>query len=165
MLPLVRYLTLCLLLFASLSSWTTAGEGVVVHDAWARATAPGSPNGAGYLTLSNHSDQPQTFTGARFAGAGKVEIHRSTLEDGMGRMERIREGIRIAPGESLTLAPGGYHLMLLDLEERLVAGEKHDLVLEVSPAGDIHTRLHIRSHDSAGGSNNDNQNQDHHHHH
>ncbi|MDX1587855.1 MAG: copper chaperone PCu(A)C [Oleiphilaceae bacterium] len=150
--------TLTALLLPPLVLMAAENNGLQVEDAWARATAPGSPNGAGYLTLHNLSDRTQTLTGAQLDGVERVEIHRSSMEDGMGRMEKIRDGIPIASHETLTLAPKGYHLMLLDLAEPLKAGDEHELTLHIEPAGEIRTTLTVRAHDSDGGQ------KSHHHH-
>ncbi|TVP58703.1 MAG: copper chaperone PCu(A)C [Halomonadaceae bacterium] len=151
-----------LLFITCLAAPLTAAENTIqLDDVWARATAPGSPNGAGYLVITNHSEQTQTLTGASMDGTERVEIHLSSEQDGMARMERVRGGIPVAPHDSVTLAPKGYHLMLLNLDKPLVAGDEHSLTLTLEPAGDITTTLEVRPHDSdAGGSGTD-----HHHHH
>lgn len=143
----------CLLVpIASAEQHDGKGDDIQLDDVWARATAPGSPNGAGYLIITNHSEQTQTLTAATLEGAERVEIHRSSEQDGMARMEQVRGGISIAPHDSVTLAPKGYHLMFLNLAQPLVAGDEHTLTLTLEPAGEITHSLEVRPHDSDGSS-------------
>jgi periplasmic copper chaperone A len=50
-------------------------------------------------------------------------------------MRELADGLELPAGEVVTLAPGGLHLMFLDLPEPLEAGESFELVLEFEKAG------------------------------
>jgi len=155
-----RFVTpfLVTLLFTSM---TAMADDLQVDSAWARATPPGGGHGAGYLNIHNHSNETQRLVGATFAPADHVEVHRSTEQDGMSRMEHMRDGVEIEPHGTLNLQPGGYHLMLMKLESPLVEGEEHPLTLIFEPAGEVETTLNVRSRDSDGHSGG----HEHHHHH
>lgn len=73
---------------------------------------PGSGMSAAYLTLTNNAEQTIRITRVTSAEFESVQIHESTLENGVARMRAIPE-LRIPPGESVTLQRGGKHLMLM----------------------------------------------------
>ena len=143
------------------TSFTTAmadnGDALHPDDAWARATPPGAGNAAGYLTIHNHGGDEDRLTGARIDIADSVEIHRSTEEDGMARMEQMSDGLTVPADGMVSLSPGGYHLMFLGLEKELVKGDSHELTLIFEQAGEQRMELKVRSHDTEGS-------HDHHHH-
>ena len=59
--------------------------------------------------------------------------------DGLGgqmRMQELEDGLALVAGETVTFEPGGYHVMLLDIAEPLVAGDEIELTLEFAEAGD-----------------------------
>lgn len=73
---------------------------------------PGSGMSAAYLTLTNNSELTIPITRVTSTEFASVQIHESTLENGVARMRAIPE-LRILPGESVTLQRGGKHLMLM----------------------------------------------------
>ncbi len=79
--------------------------------AWLRWLPNGLP-AAAYVVLKNEGRNPQRLTGATSADYSSVMLHKSISENGVDRMV-MTSGIDIAPGESVALAPGGYHLMLM----------------------------------------------------
>ena len=79
---------------------------------WIRAMPPGQPMTAGYGTIINSSDGPTTILGASVTFADKVEFHETVTVDDAVRMQPM-EGLTLEAGESLTLTPGGAHLMIM----------------------------------------------------
>lgn len=101
---------------------------LVLEDGWAKAADSGMT--AAFGTLRNESDQDITLTGASSA-VSPMEIHEMTMgDDGAMVMRRKEGGITLAAGESHELAPGGDHLMLLDLAEPLLPGDELTFTLE-----------------------------------
>ena len=92
---------------------TAAAEQDLAFDAaWIRAMPPGMKMTAGFGRLHNAGSEAielTTFTSLQF---GDVSLHRTELVDGVSRMREVPSLI-IAPGESVALEPGGYHLMLM----------------------------------------------------
>ncbi|MGJ3239566.1 MAG: copper chaperone PCu(A)C [Anaerolineae bacterium] len=84
-----------------------------------------------YLTITNNNDDAVTLVAVSAEGVGMVEIHETTVDDNdMARMQELPDGITIEAGETVSLAPGGLHLMLMNLETDLVEGETIALTLE-----------------------------------
>jgi uncharacterized protein YcnI/copper(I)-binding protein len=97
---------------------------LVIEGAFTRATAEGAKVGAGYLTIRNTGNAPDTLVAVETSVAGRGEIHDMTMTDGVMRMRRLADGVEIPAGGSVALKPGGMHLMLMELKQPLVAGEK-----------------------------------------
>jgi len=106
---------------------------VTARDAWARATAPGMSVGAVYLTLLGGA-KADSLIAASTARAGMTQIHVVTEADGMARM-RETEAVDVPAGKRVLLAPQGTHIMLMDLQQPLVAGERFALTLQFAKAG------------------------------
>lgn len=104
----------------------TAGP-VSAAEPWSRPAAVGM-TGAGFLTLANGGSSTETLVSVRSPVAASVEVHRSSTVNGVARMEKVERLAVPARGE-VTLAPGGYHLMLKGLKAPLKAGEKFPATL------------------------------------
>lgn len=86
---------------------------VTIDDAWIRGARPGSTVAAGYCSIRNTTAVSVTIV--EFIGPGRVEMHETETANGVSRM-RPMERLTVAPGQTVTLAPGGKHLMLFDLD-------------------------------------------------
>ncbi len=127
----------------------------VLEDAWVRALPPTQANTAAYVSVRNQGSGPLTITGGRTALADRVELHDTSEVDGMLRM-RQRESVTVPAGGSVDFAPGGLHLMLLDLERMPAVGEVLELCLEINGAP-LCTEAETRRGPASGG-------HEHHHH-
>jgi periplasmic copper chaperone A len=125
----------------------SVGKLVIAHP-WARPTASGMPTGAAYLSITNLGAQEDTLVSAHSPAAGRVEFHRTSFEAGMAKM-RPAGALVIQPGNTLTAAPGGLHLMLVGLKSPLRKGETVPLVLTFKTAGEITVQLKIELQDGA----------------
>jgi copper(I)-binding protein len=72
-----------------------------------------------------------------------IQIHTTREVDGYQRMERL-DGLTLAPGESVVLAPGGIHLMLLGLERMPGAGESVRLCLQLADGAEACAEAEVR---------------------
>lgn len=117
--------------------------GIVIGGAFARATLPGAPVAAGFLTIRNHGETDDILRAARTPAAGRAEFHETVAEGNVVRMRPLADGLRIPAGGTVSLAPGGTHLMFFDLAGPLVAGEKLPLILGFDLAGEIVVHLHV----------------------
>ena len=114
----------------------TAGALKIDHP-WARATPPGAPVAGGYLTITNTGTEPDRLLGGSSDGAKAVEIHESTVVDGVARMRPVKEGVTIAPGETLKLEPGAMHLMFINPDNPLKHGDRFSATITFEAAGDV----------------------------
>lgn len=142
-LSLPRFLlTAALLAFAPLAA-QAADSSVGVADPYARAVPPGQPNSAAFMTLTNASAQPRALVSAASPAAKTVELHTHVKEDGMMRMRKV-ERIEIPAGETVTLAPGGLHVMLIGLNEALSPGQKVELTLSFDDGSEAKVQAPVR---------------------
>ena len=108
---------------------------VTVTDPWARASILASRPGAAYVTAE--SDKDDRLIGASTPIADRVMIHAvETDANGVGRMVH-RETLDLPAGEAVNFAPGGMHLMLMGLSEKLVEGTTFPLTLHFEAAGEV----------------------------
>ena len=91
-----------------------AGD-LVITQVWSRATPGGAKIAGGYLTIENKGAAPDRLVSGSGDFAGKVEIHEMAVNNGVMTMRPLDKGLPIEPGKTVKLAPGGYHLMLMDL--------------------------------------------------
>jgi copper(I)-binding protein len=121
-----------------------AGD-LVISQAWSRATPGGAKIGAGYLTIENKGSAMDRLVGVSADIAGKIEVHEMASHDGVMKMRPIEKGLTIDPGKTVKLAPGGYHLMMMDLKSPLKQGDKVPLTLEFEKAGKVQVTLDVQA--------------------
>lgn len=114
----------------------------------ARPTPPGARTGGAYLTIENVGKDGDRLLRAASSVAGTVEVHTMTMEGNMMRMRAI-PALDIPPGQKVALAPGGYHVMLLDLKHPLAVGDKLPLTLTFEKAGTIDVEVDVEAANAA----------------
>ena len=117
---------------------------LVISEAWSRATPSGAKVAGGYLTIENKGTSPDRLTGATCDIAGKVEVHEMAMNNGVMTMRPLGKGLTIEPGKTVKLAPGGYHLMLMNLKNPLKQGEQVPLTLEFERSGKVTLSLDVQ---------------------
>lgn len=108
----------------------------VVHP-WARATPPAAKVGGGYAEIRNDGAEPDRLVSATAEVAGRVEIHQMGMKDGVMTMRPVEDGVPVPANGSAALAPGGFHLMMMELKRPLKAGESFAGTLTFEKAGTI----------------------------
>nr|WP_093425479.1 copper chaperone PCu(A)C [Tranquillimonas alkanivorans] len=120
-------------------------DAVVVEDAWARASIGTSRPGAAYMEIRNRGEEAVTLTGLATDLAEMPEIHRTSTDDqGVSSMAPAGD-IAIAPEATVTLEPGGLHVMLMRLQRPMMEGESFSLTLVFSDGGEMKVEVPIRS--------------------
>jgi len=119
---------------------------------------------AAYFTVVNHGTTPDTLLSARSPWAKEAVLHKTTGggmnagsmgagmssgsmggAGGMGMERMVPAGpVEILPGDSLTLAPGGMHLMLMSLDRLWQPGDSLPLTLRFAHAGDVMLKVPVR---------------------
>jgi hypothetical protein len=120
-----------------------AGD-LVITQAWARATPKGAKIGGGYLTIENKGSAPDRLIGGSTDAAAKLEVHEMSMKGGVMTMRPLDKGLAIDPGKTVKLAPGGYHLMLMDLKNPLKQGETVPITLKFEKAGEVKVSLSVQ---------------------
>ncbi|MDH3660323.1 MAG: copper chaperone PCu(A)C [Alphaproteobacteria bacterium] len=128
---------------ACLEIGVASAEGVVVSDGWARASIGAAANSVAYMTLTSKRDAADRLIAVATPLAERAELHDHLMEDGVARMRPV-DGIDIAPGELVTLEPGGLHIMLMGLTDKLEPGATLPLTLSFEHAGDVSVELPVQ---------------------
>ncbi|MGO4125812.1 copper chaperone PCu(A)C [Inquilinus sp. YAF38] len=126
-----------------------SGSIEVVHP-WARATPPAAKVGGGYAEIRNHGSEPDRLVSVTAEVAGRVEIHEMGVKDGIMTMRPVEGGVPVPANSTAALAPGGYHLMLLELKRPLKAGESFAGTMTLEKAGTIPVTFDVQSIGSTG---------------
>ena len=144
-------LALCVLL-AALGGGASAEEyrlgDLVVEDAWAREMPPVSETGAVWFRVVNHGVADQIVS-VQSAFAERTELHTHELEDGVAKMRHL-PSVEVPAHGNLVFEPGDRHVMLIGLEEALVAGESFPMTIRFARAGEVEVQVRIRSSEMAG---------------
>jgi copper(I)-binding protein len=120
-----------LVLLAAFSA-QAAPATVAVTGAWARATLPHQDEGVAYFTLL--SPGGDTLTEIDTPAAAMAMLHRTSSTGGMASMDDL-ENLPLPAGKSVTLSPGGTHVMLMQMPHPLKAGDTLVLSLHFAKAG------------------------------
>jgi copper(I)-binding protein len=114
----------------------SAGEGLKVEQLWARASLAGVRNGIVYGRLADDGGAAVELVSASTPVADHVEFHEDNMTGGVMTMRPL-DGIKVEPGQVVTLQPGGMHMMLVDLKRPLTAGQSFPLILKLADGGSV----------------------------
>lgn len=109
---------------------------------WSRPGLQGN-NGVIYLTLSNDGQEADRLVGVQTDVAQAAELHQVRMENDVMKMEPVAGGLEIPAGGQVALEPGGYHVMLVDLNQNLKAGESFSVLLQFEKEGEIMVDVEI----------------------
>lgn len=110
---------------------------------FARATLPNAPVGGGFLTIVNTGQGDDRLVSVSVDFAKQAQIHEMAMEGDVMKMRQLPDGLVIPAGATVTLVPGGYHLMFMGLSQPLVEGETVPVTLTFEKAGTVTIDLHI----------------------
>lgn len=124
------------LLFLSLAFTASAAETSTLQfsHAWVRATPPNAQVAGAFLSIENTSAKPDRLLSASTDVAAKVEIHEMKMEGEVMQMRQL-SGLAIPAKQTVSLKPGGYHLMLIAPKQPFAAGQKVAITLVFEKAG------------------------------
>lgn len=123
---------------------------LAIKAAWMRAPPGGAKVAAGYLQITNMGREPDTLIGGSFTGIGAVEVHDMTMDGDIMKMRRLDEGLVIAPGATVELAPGGRHLMFMDVTVPPAPGGQLAGTLKFAKAGDVPVSFSVAAPGASG---------------
>lgn len=142
---MIGRVVVCLLILLAASLSVTAQEAsaaeLTIKRAWSRVAPPGAPVLGGYLSITNEGEQPDRLIAASSTISDNVQIHMSSVNDGVATMRQVTDGVAIPSGETVEFEPGELHLMLLNPKSRPGEGEKIPLTLTFEKAGRLDIEL------------------------
>lgn len=127
-----------------------------VDGAWARTSPMMTSAGAVYMEITATDTDSIIAASVDSSIAGTVELHEVVAADGGDDMGDMDEGdmggemtmqqvnaIDLPADETVTLEPGGYHIMLLDLVDPLETGQTFEVTLQFSTADDLTVEVEV----------------------
>jgi hypothetical protein len=133
-------------------------NGITVENAWSRAAMAGR-TGVVYLTITD-AGSADRLTGVTSPVAARADLHESFTDNGVAKMRDVA-ALPLEPGKPVTLAPGGYHIMLTGLKQALKQGDTFPVTLSFQNSGQITATVTVQNagggapmgHDAMGGMN------------
>lgn len=110
------------------------GTEIQIDHVWSRA-APAGHEGAVYLTITA-GGTPDILTGVTTPIAAEAALHQSIDDHGVMKMRPVAS-LPIESDKPVTLAPGGYHIMLSGLKQALKQGDSFPITLSFAKAGQV----------------------------
>lgn len=155
-----RWLLLALLLLATLTIGVACGDDddgdddasghsheITARGLWARQTAGvEGESGAIYGTVENTQHEDDTLLEVRVPSTvGRAATLHATVQEG-GTMSMVEQTDFVLASEALLeLAPGGMHVMVMGLAERLVEGDEFEVTFVFEHAGEVTATVEVRS--------------------
>jgi periplasmic copper chaperone A len=119
------------------------GEGLNVSDAWVPAADEIGRDVPLLVVIKNQTDTPDALMRVRCPVANFSEKHTVDRGEGAPAMRAI-SSIPIPSASSVALKPTEYHVMLLQIRQPLVVGERFNCALVFQKAGTIETEVEVR---------------------
>ncbi len=143
---MIHRLVILSTLLLSAPAWA---QQVQIEGPFARPTIGQQRTSAAYMTIRTPG-QADTLLRASSPLAAKVELHNHIRDGDVMRMREV-ESIPIPAAGAATLAPGGLHIMLLELKQPLKTGDKVPLTLEFEKAGKVEVSAPVQMPTAGGG--------------
>ncbi|HWG32925.1 MAG TPA: copper chaperone PCu(A)C [Gemmatimonadaceae bacterium] len=115
-----------------------------LHDAWVRATPDSGSTTAGYIRFVNGTADTVWVSHFSSDDAATVELHQSSDVAGEMHMAML-DSLAVAPNHSVTMRPGGYHLMLIGATHAFVPGSMVRIVMHLSNGAVVSTSARVKS--------------------
>ncbi len=127
---------------AALTSQTAQAQAVDVKNAWARATVPGQKATGAFMTLT--AKDGGKLVSAASPVAGVVEVHEMKMDGDVMKMRALPNGLDLPAGKAVSLAPGGFHVMLMDLKAALPKDSSIPLTLVFMDAKGVQSKVELK---------------------
>ena len=109
----------------------TAQAQVKVDNAWVRGAVPGQLATGAFLDITSARDA--TLVKAESAIAGSTEVHSMEMKNNLMTMREVPK-VDLPAGKQVRFAPGGFHIMLMDLKQPVKNGDTVALKLTIEYA-------------------------------
>jgi len=107
-------------------------------------TAVTARTGASYMTITNNGETDDRLIEAR-AEFPRVEVHEIIRDGDVMQMRQLEQGLVIPAGETVTLEPGGYHVMYMGVTDNFEVGDEFPLTLVFEQAGEIELTIKVEA--------------------
>ncbi len=108
---------------------------LTISGAFARSSPMMAQAGAGFMTIANGGEADK-LVAAKSGVSEIVELHTHVEENGMKAMRKV-DFIDVPANGMVELKPGSYHVMFINLKERLQMGAKVEVTLVFEKSGEV----------------------------
>lgn len=122
-------------------------DSIKVEGAYVPLAPPGVMAHAAYMTLENTGAQTRSLVGVSAADYGMTHLHESKETDGVAAMSMVHQ-LDIAPGQTVSLKPGSFHVMLMRPKGETLLGDDVSLVLQFADGKEIAVTAIVRKSDA-----------------
>ena len=129
---------------------------LIITNAWIQEAPPNTKIMAGYMSLTNNSNEPVTIRSITSQSFRKIEPHRTLYKDGIAKMASLKK-LTVPEQGSITFKPGSYHLMMFSPEKPLLSGDTVTVSFQLDKHPAINQRFLVRREPAIAGK------KDHHH--
>ena len=126
---------------ASAPAWAQSAA-VQVEGAWARASVQGQKGTGAFMRLT--AKDGARLVRAESPAAGVAEVHEMKMDGDVMRMRALPNGLALPAGKTVALTPGGYHVMLMDLNTTLPKDSTIPLTLVFKDAKGQESRIELK---------------------
>jgi copper(I)-binding protein len=161
---LLRRLLVAFALVAALAACggdTATSADLEFTDVWTRQPAAGQPNAAVYGTVTNTGGTDVTITGASVEISDRVELHEVLMDDGLMTMQERDGGFVVPAGGSITLEPGGLHVMVFGIDADTYPTDALDVTFSFDSGEPTFASAEVRAIDGDSMSDMDHSDMDH----
>ena len=141
------------ILFASLLLLASCARNgtpdIYISDAWARETVAGQSGTAAYAVVANRGSGDDRLIGVSAAASITASLHETSTNGGIASMHPLEDGLQIPASDSVSLKPGGAHVMISGLTAPLHPGQALKLTLRFERSGEKTVDFKVAS--AAGG--------------
>lgn len=120
---------------------TVSVGAIRVEAPWTRATPGGARVAGGFMKITNTGSTPDRLVSGSADVSARFEVHEMAVIDGVMKMRELAKGLDIAPGATVELKPGGYHVMFIDLKKPIAQGDIVRATLVFEKAGKVDVSL------------------------
>jgi copper(I)-binding protein len=92
---------------------------------------------AGFMSITNTGGEADRLVSVDSPIAKTSQIHSMTVENDVMKMQELPEGLEIPAGATIELKPKSYHLMFMQLQQPLKAGDLVEVELMFEKAGAV----------------------------
>ncbi len=119
------------LLLTGVSAENVDNKNITLSHCAIQETIPGAKATGAFLTVTKADDAPLSLVAAKAPKVtDHVELHEMIMQDNKMTMSQIKE-YPLQKGENI-FKKGGYHIMLMDMQKKLTAGEQYEVTLVFS---------------------------------
>ena len=111
-----------------------------VEGAWVRATVTGQKSTGAFMRITARS--ATRLVGVSSPVAGVAEVHEMKMNGNVMTMREL-PALDLPAGKAVDFKSGGYHIMLMDLNQPLLPGSTVPLTLKLRDAGGVESRVEM----------------------